>query len=171
MKTKILIAFIVFSCSISNPLCGATKSYGDNIYETENAANESGDRSIMDSVIRMISSLFAILALIVACAFILKKLTRYKGTANNGNIAIISSLPLGQKKSMCLVRVSNEILIIGITNTNINLLTKMSLEDYYRKDAEPESTVQDFHAMEKDNQTFKKLFSKLMQMKATDKIR
>lgn len=116
-------------------------------------------------MIQMISSLFAVLALIAACVFALKKLTRYRGFANGNNISIISTIPLGQKKSICLVRISNEVLIIGITNANMSLLTKMNLEDYYGKDAENKLPMQNNYPESIGNHGFRRLLSKLIQIK------
>jgi len=127
---------------------------GDEIYK----------RSLLGEVTRMTASLLAVLGLIVACVFALKKLTRHKSFVT-GNISIISSMPLGQKKSICLVRVSNEILIIGLTNSDMSLLTKMSLEDYYGEGAGNRPLTQNIYQHETNSQGFRKLLSKLSQLK------
>jgi len=89
--------------------------------------------NVLGSGIRMIASLMAVLALIVGSVFLLKKVIPYRGITANGkhSIMVLSRLSLGQKKSICLVRVADEILVIGLTNTNMSLLSKMRPDDYY----------------------------------------
>lgn len=91
------------------------------------------DSSLDTSGIRMIVSLLVVLALIASGVFLLKKIMPYRGLAANGNhpIQILSRVPLGQKRSICLVRIADEVLVVGLTNTNISLLSKMNADDYY----------------------------------------
>ena len=99
---------------------------------------ETADKSIMGpegddfnmSGVRMIASLLAVLGLIFGGVFLLKKLTPFKGIVPNmeHSISILSRVSLGQKRSICLVKVADEILVIGLTNSNISILSKMLLK-------------------------------------------
>jgi len=84
---------------------------------------------------RMVISLFLVLAFIAAGVFLMKKLTPYRGLAANArnSIQVLSRVPLGQKTSICLVRIADEVLVVGLTNTNMSLLSKMSADDYYKE--------------------------------------
>lgn len=83
----------------------------------------------------MISSLLAVLALIAGGVFLLKKLTPYKGIVSNmeHSISILSRASLGQRRSICLVRIADEILVLGLTNTNVSVLSKIKADEYYSK--------------------------------------
>ena len=110
--------------------------------------------------------------LIAAGVFVLKKVSPYRGlAASSGNpVSVISKIPLGQKKSICLVRVADEILVIGLTSANVSLLTKMSAEDYYHGDGQITSQ----NVKQKDSGSFRKLYSMLIHRKeesiAKDKV-
>lgn len=93
--------------------------------------NDSSDTGAM----RMVISLFLVLAFIAAGVFLMKKLTPYKGLTGSArnSIQVLSKVPLGQKTSICLVRIADEILVVGLTNTNMSLLSKMSADDYYQE--------------------------------------
>lgn len=93
------------------------------------------DGSSDTGAMRMVISLFAVLAFIAVGVFLLKKLTPYRGlTANAKNsVQVLSRVPLGQKSSICLVKIADEILVVGLTNTNMSLLSKMNADDYYQK--------------------------------------
>jgi len=130
------------------------------------------DGGMLDAGVRMTVSLLMVLALIAAGVFVLKKVSPYRGlTANSANhVSVISKIPLGQKKSICLVRVADEILVIGMTSANVSLLTKINAEDYYRGDEKTTSQT----VKQKDKGSFRKLYSTLIHRKeesiAKDKV-
>jgi flagellar biosynthetic protein FliO len=137
--------------------------------ELDDGASDGG---MLDAGIRMTVSLLMVLAIIAAGVFILKKVSPYRGlAASSGSpVSVISKIPLGQKKSICLVRVADEILVIGLTSANVSLLTKMNVEDYYRGDGQTTSQ----NANQKDKGSFRKLYSALIHRKeesiAKDKV-
>jgi flagellar biosynthetic protein FliO len=130
------------------------------------------DGGMLDAGIRMAVSLLMVLALIAAGVFVLKKVSPYRGlAASSGNpVSVISKIPLGQKKSICLVRVADEILVIGLTSANVSLLAKMNAEDYYRGDGQTTSQ----NVKQKDKGSFRRLYSTLIHRKeesiAKDKV-
>lgn len=90
--------------------------------------------------LRMTVSLLAVLALIAAGVFLLKKIAPYNGFMGSQAhvkqpMMVLSRLSLGQKRSICLIRIADEILVVGITNTNMSLLSKIGADDYYSEDA------------------------------------
>ncbi len=91
------------------------------------------ERSFLGAGVRMAVSLLLVLALIVGSVFFLKKITPYKGIISGAKnpVSVLSRIPLGQKQSLCLVRIADEILVIGLTGTTMSLLSKMKAEEYY----------------------------------------
>jgi len=82
--------------------------------------------------VRLLTSLLFVLALIVGGVYLLKKVPLYKRFAIGikNPVSILSSISLGQKRSISVVRVADEILILGLTNTSISLLSKMKADEY-----------------------------------------
>ncbi len=82
--------------------------------------------------IRMIASLLFVLALIIGGVFLLKKVPLYKRFMLNSKkpVSVITNVSLGHKRSICIVKVANEMLILGLTGTNISLLSKMSADEF-----------------------------------------
>ena len=99
----------------------------------DETAGDSGSGTL-----RMVVSLLVVLSLIFAGVFLLKKVGPYSGIIGSQAQAkhpmmVLSRLSLGQRRSVCLVRVGDEILVIGVTNANMSLLSKISAEEYYRE--------------------------------------
>lgn len=96
------------------------------------------ERSTFSAGLRMAMSLLVVSALIVASVFLLRKMTPYKGLIPNAkhHISVLSKISLGPKKSICLVKIVDEILVIGMTSTNISLLSRINANDYYGKNSE-----------------------------------
>lgn len=73
---------------------------------------------------------FSVLAIFIVGAFyFLKKYAQPKNNRAQNQIKIISQHYLGPKKSLALVRVAGETVLVGITDNNINLIKTMSLLD------------------------------------------
>lgn len=88
--------------------------------------------SALDAGLRMTVSLLVVLALIAAGVFLLKRMSSYRSMSGvKHSVLVLSKVPLGQKKSICLVKVADEILVIGLTNTSISLLSKINAGDYF----------------------------------------
>jgi flagellar biosynthetic protein FliO len=98
---------------------------------TAGEVNNTDYSSFGDSV-RMIASLLFVLALIIGAVFFLKKVPLYKRfmLGSKNPISVVTSVSLGHKRSVCVVKVANEMLILGLTNTNISLLSKMNADEF-----------------------------------------
>ena len=115
------------------------------------------DGSLDTSGIRMIASLLVVLALIAAGVFLLKKMMPYRGLAANEKypIRVLSRVSLGQKRSICLVRIADEILVVGLTNTNISLLSKIDADEYDGRGIDVHENSADYR------QSFRKMLDKI----------
>ena len=72
----------------------------------------------------------AILALLAGGAFyFLRKYSMPKNAKTQAQIKVLSQHHFGPKKSLALVRVAGESILIGITDQNINLVKSLSLLD------------------------------------------
>jgi flagellar protein FliO/FliZ len=80
---------------------------------------------------RMIASLGIVLVVAGCAAYAGKKYRRFKdkGGQRSARIEIMHQLHLGPKKSVGLIRVAGEAILIGITDHNINMLKSVALID------------------------------------------
>jgi len=84
---------------------------------------------LFSTLLRMIASLLVILAFVALGIFAFKKL-KYKETKNGGRpLSVLHKLSVGPKESICVVEVGDQILIVGVTNNYISLLSKVEDED------------------------------------------
>lgn len=87
-----------------------------------------------------IALLVGVLAIIAGTAFFIAKKVSRPGQAGQTQIKILTQHYLGPKKSLAIVRVAGESILIGVTDQNINLIKSLSLLD----DEVPEQTPLNF---------------------------
>ena len=87
-------------------------------------------QSVGGMIFKTIISLIFVLALMLLAVFGLKWL--HNRTSNSGDVTkqlkIYGSISLGPKKSLCLVQVINRFLVLGVTDTNVSLLSEITDE-------------------------------------------
>ncbi len=91
---------------------------------------------------RMAAGVGAVLLLLASVYFVNKKLNAKKAGAafNHDSITVVSQKYLGPKRTLTLVRVSGEYLLLGVTDHNISLIKQLSVID----DEIPNLVPQDF---------------------------
>ncbi len=79
----------------------------------------------------MMGWLFVILALVLGLLYLLKRFGHKAGLSMAGghDLKILGQLGLGPKRSLVVVRFLNKILVLGVTDTQINLVTEMTADD------------------------------------------
>ncbi len=98
------------------------------------------------SVIKMVASLAIVLSVMFAIVFLVKKyLGRKIGlTGQDQKIKVLTSTYLGPRKSIALVEVAGEKIVVGVTAANITMLTKLGREEDFSEildqQIKPEST-------------------------------
>jgi flagellar biosynthetic protein FliO len=82
--------------------------------------------SVLPSLTRIGVSLAVIVGIIYLAVFMLRKLSGNKlGGQKGTTIQVIEHAYLGPKKSVCLIRLADRALLVGVTETNINMLTEL----------------------------------------------
>lgn len=91
--------------------------------------------NISSTAIRVFIALSLILAVILIIGFLFKKyLLKNSGLLwNKKLVKVLSSSYIGNKKSISLVQVGNEVLVLGISPNNISMLTKLEDKDLREK--------------------------------------
>lgn len=86
-------------------------------------------------ILQAFMSLALVIGLIYLSAYIYKKLTNVTSTKinntkedviNKNKLNIISSLPLGNNKSLCVVEINGKTLLLGVCEQNISLIKELS---------------------------------------------
>jgi len=80
--------------------------------------------------LRMIFALFLVIALICLFVFILRKINPRRGiTDNQRPVQLMFQESLGQKRSICLVKVFDRVLVLGVTNAHISYLSTLENDE------------------------------------------
>lgn len=90
--------------------------------------------------LQMIINLSIVVALIFAYALALRYISRKK-EGNVATLQIMSTLALSAKEKLVVVQIEGERLLLGVTATQINLLTKIEKPVFHRTLSEVEKAV------------------------------
>ncbi len=128
-----MLRLLVIRCSIvavvsllpALALAGATDSstvIGADLLETD---------SVGSMVVRLVLSLAAIIALIVLTLWGVRRLQgrRWTGKMNAKPIQVIDRVHLAPKRSLDVIAVGDRILLLGVTENGINLLTELTADE------------------------------------------
>lgn len=89
---------------------------------------------------KIIVSLGLVLGLLFGFSFFIKKFLKKSPSKKNSQIKILTQHYLGPKKSLAIIRVAGESMLVGITDQNINLIKTLALLD----EEIPQDTPKDF---------------------------
>jgi len=93
------------------------------------AGSRSGDSEGLSPVVRMISALALVLGVFLVGAYLFKKRFLGKGVLGKGDlIKVLDRSYIDVKKSVSIVDVAGEILVLGISGEGITMLTKLDNE-------------------------------------------
>ena len=92
------------------------------------------------STARILLSLGLVLGLLFGFSVFLKKFLRKTPLKKNSQIKVLTQHYLGPKKSLAIIRVAGESMLIGVTDNNINLIKTLALLD----EEIPQDTPKDF---------------------------
>lgn len=83
--------------------------------------------SYLPELLQVAGSMLLLLAVLVAALYLLKRFGPKAGLGvfGRGDITLEGQLPLGPRRSVVVVRYLNKRLVLGVTETSINLLTEM----------------------------------------------
>jgi len=85
----------------------------------------------LGSIIKMISALIVVLFCVYFGLYFLKRLMNRRGAKGGSASAleVLDTAYVGQKKSISLVRVAGRSVLVGVTDTQISMLTELSAEE------------------------------------------
>lgn len=93
---------------------------------------------IWDSTVRMVSALAVVLGVMVVVLYFAKGILRKRGGWLGGEpmIQVLGNLYLGGRKSITVVEVAGEVLVVGATPGEMVLLSKMRKAEWNTKNAD-----------------------------------
>lgn len=80
------------------------------------------DFNFISSIFRMIFALVIVLLIIYSIS---KFGVKYVNISGRKNLKILDRISLSNKSSICVVKVGEEVLLLGVTENNINVLDKL----------------------------------------------
>ena len=95
------------------------------------AAENTSTPDIFSMFVRMVSVLSLVLGLILVASYLFRRIS-FQGKIfpnTKKNMHVIETLYMGPKKSVTLLQVGCEFILIGTTQTQINFLSKINLSD------------------------------------------
>ncbi len=90
----------------------------------------------IDNLGQLVASLFAIVIVIVALAWVLKRMKAFPNQQRS-DLSVITSLSLGPKQKVSVVMINGKQVALGITPQSINYL--MTLDDPIEQSKAPQS--------------------------------
>jgi len=96
--------------------------------------NPEGEEGELNPVVRMISSLAVVLGIFLVGAYLYREKFMKKGGMGKGKlIKVLDRGYVDVKKSIAVVDVAGEVLVLGVSGDNITLLTKLESEKAHEK--------------------------------------
>ena len=91
--------------------------------------------SLTYSTFKVFAVLIFIIAIILFIAYLLRKVN-FTGSRVMGkeNFDIVSRFPLGERKFLFLVRVGNELILLGVTSQNISFIKNVDKESFFNNE-------------------------------------
>lgn len=86
---------------------------------------------VLPSMTRIGFSLLLIVGFIYGLVFLMRKFSgnRFGGTSRGKNIHLIEQTFLAPKKSICLLKLGERAVLVGITDSNVNFLTEFNWDE------------------------------------------
>lgn len=94
---------------------------------------------LISSALKMFIVLGILLGGLVIALYFTKRIMRRTGQSKGKMIRVLANSYVGAKKSISLVEVPGAVLVLGITNDNINLLAKIDDVEIVDKVTRPEN--------------------------------
>lgn len=83
----------------------------------------------------MILNLFLVLGLFLVLTFILYKMNKRK-SKSTPDLAVLSSLSVGAKEKVVIIKAGSEHILVGVTQHQISLLSKINRIDQSQEDSQ-----------------------------------
>ncbi len=112
--------------------------------ETAPVTADEGEPSLMAALVKMISALAVVIAVVYGALYALRKLMgrKYGANGRNGSLEVLETTFVGQHKSISLVRVGERSVLVGVTDQQISTLTELDADETVALTREVEQPAQ-----------------------------
>jgi flagellar biosynthetic protein FliO len=93
--------------------------------QEQGSASIGKESSLLGLMLRLILSLVLIVGLIYGVLYVLKRSMHHTKTSLGKNIEVLERSFISPKKGIFVVKVQSKVLVLGVTETNINCLTEL----------------------------------------------
>jgi len=100
------------------------------------AAEEAAGPSLLGSSLKMVAALAVIVGILLLFYAATKKGFPMLPQRKEGLIKVVETRPLGGRKFLCVVRVRDEELLLGLSHDRIECLTKLQPDNRFRDQLE-----------------------------------
>lgn len=104
-----------------------------------NAAFAADEPSLVGSIVQMLIMLVAVVALFFVVVKLIRRVDSVRGT-DAKHIKWIESVAVGQRERVVMLQVADRVLLVGVTPSNVSLVTELALEKLYPANAADVST-------------------------------
>lgn len=102
------------------------------------AAETGGDESLLIPALKMVGALGVVVGLLLLFYAASRKGFGILPRGRDGQIRMLETKPLGGKKFLCLVRVRDQELLLGVSNERIECLTQLAAGEEFAATLEQE---------------------------------
>ena len=102
---------------------------------------QAAEFNLTSATLKMVGVLALVLAVLLGLVYLLKKVSPRFGRSGvvGREMDLVAQYPLGPKKTLAVVRVGQRLLLLGVTEASINLLTEIDDPDLISRLRGPEA--------------------------------
>ena len=124
---RCVIAFVTFSAMAQFAWTGQSGPKGGLDYERPDLP---GMPDLLGATLRVALGLIIVVALLIGGFYLLKRLSgRVRLQEEDIPVKLLWQQSIGPRRSICLVKVLDKVLVLGVTNTNISHLMTLTNEE------------------------------------------
>ncbi|MBD3182022.1 hypothetical protein GF312_07010 [Candidatus Poribacteria bacterium] len=138
--------------------------------KTMKFSENKSDDGLLNAGLRMVVSLLLVLGLLIGGVYLLKKITPYKRLISGSQqpLSLLSKIAVAPRTYILIAKIADEILVIGLANNNMTLLSKMDAEEFQKKS---DFNINEGYGNSSDSkQTFRKFLDRLYIKKENDSL-
>ncbi|OGC03231.1 flagellar biosynthetic protein FliO [candidate division KSB1 bacterium RBG_16_48_16] len=136
---KTLILFLLTSVILAGMFGFRHSSASPQSLQSQDGPQQSQDVHFGKALFRTTVSFALVILLLVLFLYGIRWIQRKSQTAGDGNVPfkVVGTLALAPKKSLHLVRIIDRVVVLGVTDGNLTLITELSSEEAAQLPKEP----------------------------------
>jgi flagellar protein FliO/FliZ len=134
ISSRIVLLLLVLLVALTGVVTGLAEAEQENLEEYIQRLNQAPDYHVEQNEASLFKSflqmLLALAIVIVLAVFSLRYLKKFMSLNKGSNwVKVIAYDNIGPNKGICITKIGDRTLVLGMTDANINLLTELSVEE------------------------------------------